>query len=175
MSNVIIKGSIEDIKKDIVSTHDPIKRTILMKFLDIKINENIKSSKFHKRKREYDPEMEKILKIQNHGLSELDRISKLKAYDDILNDDKIEKDRIYIENTRGKNEKNWNTRDLYDPKYAKYIKEDSVNNKLMERLNSEIVFRLEDHKKMALEKPFDDIINDDETDVFARYNSSKIK
>lgn len=49
----------------------------------------------------------------------------------------------------------WNSKDLNDPKYAKYVKEDRLNNKMMERLNSEIEFMIDERSPTNIVKPFD--------------------
>ena len=72
--------------------------------------------------------------------------------------------------SRVKNEKLWKNENIHDPKYSKYVKEDMMNNRMMERLNSEIDFRLDDGK-MKIEKPFDDNNKEDITDTFAKFES----
>ncbi len=43
MSTLTINGTIDDILKDIERTHDPLRKIILKKLLDVKIKENQKS------------------------------------------------------------------------------------------------------------------------------------
>lgn len=124
---------------------------------------SLKSSKSSK-------ELEMILKKQNSSLSELEKLNKIKAYAELVQETQKEKDQEIITNIRGKNEKVWNSDTLYDPKYAKYVKEDVVNNKLMERLNSEIDFRHDEGDKQLMEKPYDD--NYGGSDMFAKFDTN---
>jgi hypothetical protein len=118
-------------------------------------------------------EIENIMKDQQESISELDRLAKIKAYSEMLAENKKETDQRTIEQKRGKTEKMWQSRDIYDPRYVKYAKEDSVNNKMMERLNSEIDFRTDDGKRTKIEKPFGDDDDVDGTDEYAKYEMSK--
>lgn len=188
----LINCSEEDLRKDIRSTTDPIRKTILKYFLEIKIREmraieedpsldgltsdgpdyssylNEQTDQ-NKNENSGKKELENILKKQNESLSELEKLSKIKAYIDIIEDNKRESNQKLLEKSRGKTEKVWGV--TYDPMYAKYIKEDTMNNKLMERLNSEIEFRNDDIGRSKIEKPFDDGVPDT-TETFARYETS---
>lgn len=120
-------------------------------------------------------ELEKILKKQKDSLTQLDNLSKgkvtrdkIKAYIDIIEDNKRESDEREIHMTRGKTEHVWGS--TYDPRYAKYVKEDTMNNKMMERLNSEIEFRCDETGKMNVEKPFGDGAPDN-TETYAHYDN----
>lgn len=184
-SNYEIKSSVSDLTNDIRKTNDPIKRTMLMKFLDIKMcqeradlddpslddlsnvsNESIPTVKSKTK----NTELDEIMKLQKDSLGELDKISKIKAYVSMIDENKKDADKQDIENVRGKREQLWQSKDIYDPRYVKYQKEDAMNNKMMERLNSEIDFRTDDTGKIKIEKPFDDEFDD--TEQFARYERS---
>ena len=199
LTNCTLESLINDIKK----TSDPIRKTILTKFLDIKIRE-LRSNKnviqdnnseisldglsdSDKSKDSYDKQKQKvkskekrinntsteiteIIKSQKKSLSELDKLTKIKVYKKILEDNKKEKDINEIVQTRGKTESVWGT--TYDPKYAQFAKEDIMNNRLMERLNTEIDFRQDGDDKIKIEKPFDDRELDD-TEPFAKYETIK--
>lgn len=188
-NNVKINCSIDELISDIRSTKDPIRKIILQRFLDIKLEQM--------RKREEDPsldglseeseeeikqprvkksmgssELNEILKNQQSSLDKLEQISKIKAYQELLAENKEEEDQELLHATRGKSEGRWGS--SYDPRYSKYMKEDVMNNRMMERLNSEIDFRLAEGNKMQIEKPFDDTGKTDTTDQFARFeNDSK--
>jgi hypothetical protein len=193
--------TLETLINDIKKTTDPIRKTILKKFLDIKIRE-IRSDKESKqngnmdnisldslsdsvsdesdkkqktennksKKSNKNTEISDIIKSQKKSLSELDKLTKIKAYNKILEDNKKEKDIKDIVQTRGKTESVWGT--TYDPRYAKFAKEDNMNNRLMERLNTEIDFRQDGNDKIKIEKPFDDR-DLDETEPFAKYEALK--
>lgn len=236
-----INCTVEDLTNDIRRTKDPLKLTILEKFLELKINqmraekdddpsidglsddssdgpsymsESVSREQDEIRNRDQEDEqyeqdeqdddnddevtdeeqtnkriigkkvnkgkvntknaarlaLKKMMKQQKNILSEFDRANKVKAYVELIEDDKKEKDKKMIQECRGKNEKYWETHGLYDEKYSKYAKDDTMNNKMMERLNSEIGFRLDDNNKMRIVKPFDDG-DDDDMDTFARYDT----
>jgi len=93
----------------------------------------------------------------------------MKAYTELLEDNKKDSHKKELEESRGAREKLWEVHGMYDPRYVKYQKEDFMNNKLMERLNTEIDFRNEPGKKPKIEKPFDDGDHFDSTESFARY------
>ena len=117
-------------------------------------------------------ELNRILKQQKEGLNELDKVTKIKAYIDMIDDNKRDADRREIEKNRGKREHEWESKGIYDPRYVKYQKDDTMNNKMMERLNSEIDFRTDENGKVQIERPFDDG-EPGSTEEFARYVPSK--
>jgi hypothetical protein len=211
----LIKCTVDDLMYDIRTTSDPIRRTILKHFLEIKIrtmraeqedpsledlsnddyeletNTDELESKTPSDEKKDNPgsesetnmsdeelkklELEKILKKQKDSLTQLDKLSKgkitrdkMKAYMDIIEDNKRESDEEEIHMTRGKTERIWGS--TYDPRYAKYVKEDSMNNKMMERLNSEIEFRCDETGKLNVEKPFSDGAPDN-TETYAHYDN----
>lgn len=247
-----INCSIDDLMRDIKLTKDPIKKTILRKFLDIKmsqmrvINEdpsldnlssdistdestdestdkstgsnistkpkiihneksnmnrpNIKITK----KGKNDPkrselsaeECKEILMHQGDNIKEIEKYAKIKAYMDLVKDNtdtdtnetntndndnshNQRKDEKIINDTkealiktRGKTEELWQKQAIIDPKYSRYQKDDIMNNKFMERLNSEIDFRTDDYT-FDIERPFDDDVND-VIGVYAKYDNHDI-
>lgn len=221
MKSLIITGSVEDITNDIRSTKDPIRKTILKKMLEIKINqmraqeedpslsdmssdispddnsdkqtdkdnENDKTDKAdkadkddkddvidEKTKEKIDSakkELKHILSQQKKGLADLDKMEKIKAYLQIIDTNQKEADKKIIIAGRGAREKQWEGGTIYDPKYAKYQKDDTMNNRMMERLNSEIDFRTDDDAKIKVIKPFDDDDKEDITDEYAHYKPPK--
>ncbi len=114
-------------------------------------------------------EIKSILKRQENGLIELDKANKKKAYEDLLNENNKENDKNIIQKIRGKGEERWNNDTLYDSQYTKYVKEDLMNNKLMERLNTEIDFRHNNGKKIQIQKPFDENKEENIIESFARF------
>lgn len=189
--------SIDDLTHDIKTTKDPIRRVMLKKFLEMKMSQmraeaddpsldglsDDSTSEFNRPKDVRDGESEKdegkglktkgeldqILKQQNDGLKDLDRLDKIKAYVALIDDNKKDEDQKEIEKKRGSREHMWESKGIYDPRYVKYQKEDSMNNRVMERLNSEIDFRIDEHKKVKIEKPFDDG-EPGSTEEFARFD-----
>ena len=189
-----INCTIDELTKDIKKTKDPLKKAILKKFIDIKTNEIRKNNQDpyievlsetmtdsdtikeinnprtnHTSENKDQKEIKSILKRQEIGLIELDKASKMKAYQELVNENNKQNDKNMIEKIRGKGENKWNNDTLNDPQYTKYVKEDFMNNKLMERLNTEIDFRHSEGKKIQIQKPFDE--NDEENliDSFARF------
>lgn len=157
-----INCSVNDLKTDIANTEDPIKKTILERFLDIKLKQIKDQENDNKirviNKRYTDNKINKILSTQQASLNMLERINNIKSKDaNIVNKKKIN-DVNVLNSSRGTNESKWNT--IHDPKYVKYMKEDIMNNRVMERLNSEIDFIHEGCNKTVIEKPFDNIDTD---------------
>lgn len=136
--------------------------------------ENAKLNNGNKKNTKQD-EINEIIKRQNQGLSDLDKFNKIQAYNELIQDNDNDNDKNKDKDKakdKNKDEKPWNNNMSSDPKYSKFMKEDSMNNKLMERLNSEIDFRGEEHVKMPIEKPFeDDDYGDNITDTFARFEA----
>jgi len=213
MHQFVINSTIADIANDIRETRDPIRRTILERFLTIKMNqlrseaedpslddlsENYEDSDSDsnanhnqsqskstsksqsqpqsqsrsksKSKSTAEMEYESIMKEQKNSLDELDKIAKMKAYSEIINDNRKDKDQKALIKTRGDKEKMWESKGIYDPKYIEYQKDDEMNNKLMERLNSEIDFRMDDPRRTKIEKPFNDDL--DGMEEYAVYEPS---
>ena len=160
--NRSINGLISDIKK----TEEPIKKTILQRFLDIKIKQTKEQENNNRilvmNKKHTDNKINKILATQQTSLNMLERINNIKSKENNIMDTKKQTDVNILNKARGDNESKWET--SYDPKYAKYMKEDTMNNRMMERLNSEIDFRQSDCDKSEIEKPFDVINTDTETE-----------
>ena len=203
----VIRCSIDELRYDIRQTDDPIKKTMLKKFLDIKMNqlrsidddpslddlsENSISEETEKSEDSEDSdvandeskikkdkerlaakkELDNIMKKQEESFNELDKLAKIKAYVSMINENRKDNDQQELIIKRGKTEGMWQNKDLYDPRYIKYQKEDVMNNKLMERLNSEIDFRIDDAGRMRVEKPFDDgDLNN--TEDFAGYEKTE--
>ena len=165
----LLNCSIDEIIKDIRDTRDPIRKIILKRFLDIKISRaeegsinlidnNILNESLSQvpLKNDKNKELDLILKKQKESLAELQKLQKKKTEDVKI-----------IETARGKKEHVWGVN--HDKRYMKYAKEDTMNNKLMERLNSEIEFRTDEEDKIRIEKPFND--NDiDTNEAFAKYD-----
>jgi len=132
---------------------------------EIDTESNIKSKQkvLTKAEKEY----ELIMKKQKDSLNELDKLAKIKAYAEMIDDNRKDKDQKDIVKNRGKVETMWQSKDIYDPRYIGYQKDDTMNNNLMERLNSEIDFRTDRPQKTKIEKPFNDML--DGMEEFARY------
>ncbi len=182
-----INRSIDQIVQDIKNTSDPFKKVILQEILKLKLRQrdahepndinSVESTDFKDDRKNKPKTYDDILKDQEDSLDSLNKINKLKAYQDLINEN--EKDNIekVLDKKRGKNEKYWRTKDnassSIDPKYAKYVEQDHANNKLMERLNCEVDFRLdgEGHRKCQIIKPFENNMSDNDnlTDTFATF------
>lgn len=124
---------------------------------------NVKKTNIQDNKNTKQEQINDIIKRQNQGLSDLDKIN---AYKKIIQEN---------ENEKG-NKKPWNPGDkigeaVNDPKYSKFLKEESMNNKLMERFTTEIDFKNDENKKMPIEKPFDEDYGDNIADTFARFEA----
>lgn len=194
----IINASRDVLVNDIKMTKDPIRKIILKRFLDIKLLElkaeeedptidglsedsvsvddnsiNNTDTADTKEKVDVKKEYEDLMIKQKKSLNELDNISRIKAYTELLEENKRDGDKHELEKARGQREKLWEVHGTYDPKYINYQKDDVMNNKLMERLNTEIDFRSETSfgGKAKIEKPFDNG-EIDNTEMFARYEQT---
>ena len=151
-SRIKITKSIKEIKDDILTTKDPLRKALLVEFLRIKISEvkNTAST------------LDTILKEQDTSIEELKKITdniavcKNNAYKELLEENLNQSNVATLETKRGKIENKWEYSTQQDAKYTKYIESDHLNNKLMERLNSEIEFVLDDTQKQEFCLPFDD-------------------
>ena len=149
----ILLCSEKDIIRDINSTNDPIKKIILQKLLDCKVYY------IQKNKLESDKICSELSQFLNKQQKNTSINNRQDIYEKIIEDNKKEES----------NKTPWNK--IHDPKYIKYAKEDAMNNKLMERLNSEIDFRHDDISKLNIEKPFNDYVDElDTTELLAKYD-----
>jgi hypothetical protein len=149
-----------------------------------KKSKKISSKSKSNNKSNAEKELERFEKIRKDSLKQLKKIeidkARKEAYSEILDDvndvDDSSDDQIdAIYKQRGDNEKHWDNKDMYNSDYARYAKEDKLNNRMMERLNSEIDFRLTGNAKDNIVKPFDDNNNVGITDTFAHYNNTQSK
>ena len=163
IKTININRSINELIIDIEKSDNPIKKTILQRLLDIKTLQ-IKEQEYNNirvvNKNQTNKKINKILRTQELSLNMLERINNIKSKDDNIMNEKKMNDVEILNKSRGSNESKWKI--SYDPIYAKYMKEDIMNNKMMERLNSEIDFRQTECDKTIIEKPFD---NDIDTDI----------
>lgn len=154
-----INCSIDKLKKDIIQTDELIKKTILQRLLDIKLKQEEDQERSNRimviNKKNVGRKINNILKTQQKSLNMLEVINNIKSKENDTASKKRENDRVILNSVRGKNESKWKS--SYDPKYAKYMKEDIMNNRMMERLNSEIDFRQSNYDKSVIEKPFDNM------------------
>jgi hypothetical protein len=174
----LIGRTAKQLKLDISRTTDPVRRAILIEFLKIRETQDLDrldmdgQSDDSNDPLEDDPKIRAILKDQQKSLDKLERLKKIKAYEQLLNDNLKEKDMNEIERRRGEGERKWGTvgtMGKLNPEYKKYMEEDGMNNKLMERLNSEIDFRLSGDNRTIISKPFDNEGMNDQTDTFAPF------
>lgn len=139
--SIKINKSITGLKRDISTTADPIKKALLIEFLKLKVNETNKSANI----------LSGIIKEQNMSIDKLKKVNAMsnecqnKAYNDLI-----------AESTK--------ITTPFDQNYAKYVENDKLNNKLAERLNSEIEF-VTGPSEDKITKPFDDIDEHDITNI----------
>jgi len=175
-NNIIIRSTIKQLENDLRETREPVKRTILIELLRAKKKEQCQMM------------MKRLANEQEKSLNVLDvimvrndrrklkkeRLKSIVVVPDIGYDD--EKNQIEIlKNKRGSVEDKWETLDNKIPaEYSRMIEEDMMNNRLMERLNSEIDFRLCDEQENEIAKPYDDMNNYDmkieNIDTFAKFD-----
>lgn len=121
--SIIIKRDIKDIEKDINTTDDIICKTVLKQFLKIKLETSARD-KLNK--------LNLLIQQQNESIHEL-TLQETKQEIKQINENDLE---------RGPNEDKWEFKNLKDIRFSKMQKDDKINNKFMERLNSEIDFRV---------------------------------
>jgi len=121
--SIIIKRDIKDIEKDINTTDDIICKTVLKQFLKIKLETSARD-KLNK--------LNLLIQQQNESIHEL-TLQETKHETKQINENDLE---------RGPNEDKWEFKNLKDIRFSKMQKDDKINNKFMERLNSEIDFRV---------------------------------
>lgn len=107
-----------------------------------------------------------ILKEQEDSLYKLKKVNEMKAYQELLEENERESTQKIKDSVSSK----------VDPKYAKYVEQDHANNKLMERLNCEVDFRLsgyDNDRKVKIISPFETNAtmnsSDNLTDTFASF------
>jgi hypothetical protein len=122
--SIIIKRDIKDIEKDINTTDDIICKTLLKQFLKIKLETSARD-KLNK--------LNLLIQQQNESINEL-TLQETKQETKQINNE--------IDLERGPNEDKWEFKNLKDIRFSKMQKDDKINNKFMERLNSEIDFRI---------------------------------
>lgn len=140
--------------------------------LDSEDSEAEKKTKKHSKSDKRIEELEELEKIKKSSMRELkkreiDRIRE-EAYREMVEGEDYDNDEDYDDypDTDGEYEdsrhskqndhRRWRSEDLNDPKYARYAEEDKLNNRMMERLNTEIDFRQDDRSRSQIVKPFDD-------------------
>jgi len=96
-------------------------------------------------------ELDELERIKKDSLKQINKQNKKKiredAYKEMI-DEQNRDDDVDLSNQR--TDRFWPNKDLADPNYARYIKEDRMNNQLMERLNSEIDFRMSGPSKRII-------------------------
>lgn len=175
--NIIIRSTIKQLENDLRKTREPVRRTILIELLRAK------------RKEHGNMIMRRLASDQEKSLNILDIImvrddrrklktERLKSHDmgkhDLDKSERMNPIEI-LKNKRGYGEDKWESLDKKIPdEYSRLIEEDQMNNRLMERLNSEIDFRLQDDQENEIAKPYDDHNNYDmkieNIDTFAKFN-----
>lgn len=125
-----IIGSLEQIEYDIKNTKCEIRKSILSRLHQIKLDEYRQGKKIQAQ-----------IKLKNM-INE-----KTKILDSISDDDNDDKPDV----------KNmWEFSHVNDPKFDKFQKDNSLNNIMMDRLNSEIDFRLDPtNAPLSIDKAFD--------------------
>ena len=144
MNIQLLKSQIKDLQYNLQKCNDKLSKIVGEDILYKKIK--LYNELIAKQKLEYDVKS-KLKEIIDSELQD-DAYQRILAEnnDENLNDKKKENSNKY-----------WNK--IADPKYKDEVEKDSSNNKLMERLNGELDFRIQGHDKKVIMKPF---INEDE-------------
>lgn len=157
-----IKHQINELKYRISTCKDEMSLIVLQ---DILLKKQRTLAMFNKMQ-EDEEKVENALEVLMEQKEEEEE--EAEAYQRILNDNIREKQK---ERHDRENNRKWNKR--ADPKYAREVEKDFANNKLMERMNSELDFRIHGPDKSHMSKAFsqDDEDNGDYVSVkkFKKY------
>lgn len=144
----LMKMSLEELKVEYYSCDD---KNVAQKEI-IKQVANKKKAQKEKQK-----EMKELKKLKLSQKNDINTILKSKQ--------KSKPDETFIKK-RGHIEQYWESHQTrfggLEPQYREEVEKDFTNNKLMERLNCEVDFRVNGNKKKEILKPYDD--NDDNSD-----------
>lgn len=129
--------SLKDLRKELkrCDNIEYFKKGILQKLINKKLKEQEK--KEIEFKNEINDKVEKLLKIKEINENE-SQLKKLKEFDKLISERKSAEKQLQI-----------------DPKLKESVEFDYLNNKLMERLNSELDFRVHGAKTKEIMKPYD--------------------
>jgi hypothetical protein len=154
-----LEFQIKELNYNLNKCKDPITKIVIKDILDkkIKIHKNIKSKNLLEK--EIESKLDKIIETENQD----------EAYKKILKENEEEN---YKKTEKKQNDKYWNK--TIDSKYKEQVEGDMANNKLMERLNSELDFRVHGHDKKTIIKPFFQHDSDDEDD-YKKITSKYVK
>jgi hypothetical protein len=151
MSNNFNDMSLKDLRVmfdecDINSGNDKPKREILKKLIRQKINQ----IKIFKKEEQHEKE------------NLIDDIIQFKTHIDESHKKKLIGDKQRIMARRGNMEKYWESNQnvtMADPKFTHELETDFTNNKLMERLNTELDYRIHDNKgrRKIMDKPYAEV------------------
>lgn len=176
MNGLNITKTLKEIEYDIMNCKNIIKRTILINIYNLKKAQiiNKKNKQVNKKEKEKKKKRYRIRKINkkkevsedededNDDSEDLeiklddkkeddDMDSEMKAYNDLISENHSE-----IKKKKNRNIKFETEHQPYDKKYESRIVSDKMNNKMMERLNSEIDFvRNSNKSKQKIVKPFE--------------------
>lgn len=153
MINKISQMSLSDLRLEYEKSDNQTVKKIIKKRI-------LEQEKYEKRtQKESDKYLDEIIRMKEESMKK-----------------KKHQDFVEIYSQRGKMEKYWEKNQetkKIDPKFKMELEKDTCNNKLMERLNSELDFRLNEKKKIMgkkrIIKPYDESDNDGNYKNFDRY------
>lgn len=169
--NKFLRMTLKELKNEYYQCDksDMIKKNILKKIITNKQEiEKNEISKEKKIKSDIDEKVDNLIKLKEIN-EQKKHLAKIKEFENLMKQ-------------RGEMEKCWEsnkTTSKIDPRYKTEVETDFTNNKLMERLNCELDFRINDKQKSRdFIKPYDtsnngNLIELDDTDVPVNNFSSK--
>lgn len=176
MNGLNITKSLREIEYDIMNSKNIIKRTILINIYNIKKAQIIQQERLNniktKKKKKYriknvkkrDDELDEIESDDSNSNNsddlsietDSDTESKIKAYKDLIEENQSMNKNNSRGGSRNKSKnKSKNNIQPYDRNYEGHIGNDKMNNKMMERFNSEINFMKSNKSKQRISKPYE--------------------
>lgn len=166
--------SLSELKQQYYNCENNVQKIIIKKiFINKTLYEKDKIIKAKKEdellKKQINEKLDNLILLKE--ISEKDKhIKKIKKKQKL--EKEYNKEYNNILNKRGYMERYWETNQKFtkiDPKFKTEIEEDFNNNKIMERLNSELDFRMNDKKRTNIIKPYSDV-NDGNYKDFKKYS-----
>ena len=146
--------TLRDLKKEYhnCDENDFVKKQILKKLITNKTIEENKHKENEKiMQREIDDKVNALIKLKERNEKQK-KVNKLMEMEKILE-------------RRGKMEKHWESnREGLDNKFKQELEQDFTNNKLMERLNCELDFRINEKKSKDTIKPYSEMVGGNYTE-----------
>ena len=156
-----IQSNLQQLIHELQNEKDPLKRAVLVELINIKKNEINKKEQINKQQltKQISTNSSKqstdlLIQIKKEEEDSIKKLDSLLVSNEV--DVEVEADELID---------SW--KDNLEPEYQQYMEYDKTNNRMLERLNSEINFRTQGSEYSKLTKPYGDVPNT-VLDSFAR-------